>query len=195
MSITDYLLIGVALSMDAFSVSICKGLSMKKLIVSQAIIVGLYFGIAQGLMPVIGYFLGVSFEDAIKSFDHWIAFVLLLIIGGKMLVDVIRGEDECECEGCSGNGKADVSVKIMLPMAIATSIDALAVGVSYAFLGANIWIAALLIALVTFIFCFAGVGVGCFFGSRWRKPAQIVGGLMLIGIGVKILFEHLLDKA
>ena len=98
MSITDYLLIGVALSMDAFSVSICKGLCMKKLIVSQAIIVGLYFGIAQGLMPVIGYFLGVRFEDAIKAFDHWIAFVLLLIIGGKMLIDVIRGEDECECE-------------------------------------------------------------------------------------------------
>ena len=192
MSITDYLLIGVALSMDAFSVSICKGLCMKKLLVSQAIIIGLYFGIAQGVMPVIGYFLGVSFEDAIKAFDHWIAFVLLLIIGGKMLIDVIRGDDD-ECESCAVDGKADVSLKIMLPMAVATSIDALAVGVSYAFLGANIWIAALLIALVTFIFCFAGVGVGCFFGSRWRKPAQIVGGLMLVGIGVKILIEHLME--
>ena len=192
MSITDYLLIGVALSMDAFSVSICKGLCMKKLLVSQAIIIGLYFGIAQGVMPIIGYFLGVSFEDAIKAFDHWIAFVLLSIIGGKMLIDVIRGDDD-ECESCAVDGKADVSLKIMLPMAVATSIDALAVGVSYAFLGANIWIAALLIALVTFIFCFAGVGVGCFFGSRWRKPAQIVGGLMLVGIGVKILIEHLME--
>lgn len=195
MSIADYLLIGIALSMDAFSVSICKGLCMKKLIISQAIIVGLYFGIAQGLMPVIGYFLGVSFESAIKAFDHWIAFVLLLFIGGKMLIDVIREKDDDEGDGCTVDGRADLSVKIMLPMAIATSIDALAVGVSYAFLGANIWIAALLIALVTFIFCFAGVGVGCFFGSRWQKPAQTVGGLMLIGIGVKILVEHLLGQA
>lgn len=182
---TVYILIGIALSMDAFSVAVCKGLSMSRLNVGKAVVIGLYFGIAQALMPVVGYFLGARFEGVVKAFNHWIAFILLLFIGGKMLVDALRGGEN---DSCSGSG---VSFKEMFPMAIATSIDALAVGVVYALQGENIAIAAPVIGLTTFILSVAGVGVGCFFGSRWQKPAQIAGGCILIAIGIKILVEHL----
>jgi putative Mn2+ efflux pump MntP len=190
MSLFDLILTGVALSMDAFAVAVCKGLAMRRLRIGHAVIVGLYFGIAQAVMPVIGYFLGVSFEDKIREFDHWIAFALLIFIGAKMLWEVL------------GDGKQDkekhevhndsVNISQMLPFAIATSIDALAVGVSFAFLNVNILPAVTVIGLITFILSFAGVGVGCFFGSRFRRVAQIAGGIILILLGVKILAEHLI---
>lgn len=188
MGLFEIIIIGVGLSMDAFAVAVCKGLSMTKLNLSHAVIVGLYFGIAQAVMPIIGYFLGVGFKGYITSFDHWIAFVLLVFIGGKMIIDAIkeRGEGgECPVGG--------VSFRELFPMAVATSIDALAVGVSFAFLDTNIWAAAPIIGLTTFTLSLLGVMIGCFFGSRWRFISQLAGGIMLIGIGVKILVEHLLE--
>ena len=184
MTFIEILLIGIALSMDAFSVSICKGLTTKKFSWKMAAICGLWFGGFQALMPIIGYYLGMSFQSLIESVDHWIAFGLLVLIGANMLREAIWGDEEKK-----DNGALDF--KTMLLLAIATSIDALAVGVSFACLQVNIWWPALIIGLTTFCFSVLGVKIGNVFGSRYQKGASIAGGIILILIGLKILLEHL----
>ena len=183
MGIIEILLTGLGLAMDAFAVAVCKGLSMKKFDKKKGIIIGLYFGIFQGMMPLIGYLLGTTFQSLITSIDHWIAFVLLGFIGGNMLKEAFS-KDEETC-----NDKVDF--KTMLPLAIATSIDALAVGITFAFLKVNIVIAVLSIGIITFIMSFIGSKVGNKFGTKYEKKAQLFGGIILILIGLKILLEHL----
>ena len=186
MGFLELVLLAVGLSMDAFAVSICKGLSMKKAGIKEGCICGAWFGGFQALMPLIGFFLGTLFADAIVSFDHWVAFGLLAIIGINMLKEAFSKEEECENCGC------DLSFKNMLVMAIATSIDALAVGISLAMAGnVNIWMAALFIGMCTCGFSAAGVQIGNVFGSRYEKKSQLAGGLILVIIGLKILLEHL----
>ncbi len=179
--------------MDAFSVSICKGLATKKFSLKTALLCGLWFGGFQALMPIIGYFLGAQFEHLITSFDHWIAFGLLLVIGVNMIREALSEEESAdngqqttvECaSSCTG-------FKTMLMMAIATSIDALAVGVSFAFLSVDLWKSVAVIGITTFLFSFAGVRIGNIFGSRYSKAAEITGGVILILLGCKILVEHL----
>lgn len=181
MRIIELFLIAVGVFMDAFSVAICKGLSTKELSVKNAIIVGLYFGIFQSLMPIIGYFSGVSFSRFIEQWDHWIVFLILSILGIQMVIEAIKTE-ECPV--------GDFSFKSMFPLAIATSIDALAVGVTFAFLKVNIFTSALQIGLCTFIFSAMGVFLGSQFGQRLQKPAQTAGGVILILIGLKLLLKH-----
>ena len=171
--------------MDAFAVSICKGLSVCKVRPRHAGLAAVWFGGFQALMPLIGYFAGVAFTDIVSSVDHWIAFVLLGIIGGKMVKESFEKE-ECCCTD------PDFSFRTMLAMAVATSIDALAVGVSLAFLKVNIWTAVLLIGITTGAFSAAGVYVGNIFGNRFKSKAELAGGLILILIGAKILYEHTL---
>jgi len=184
MGFVGLLLLAVGLSMDAFAVSICKGLSMKKAGLREGAICGAWFGGFQALMPLIGYFLGALFAQAIEAFDHWIAFGLLSIIGINML-------KEASCKCCEEHD-ADLSWRSMLVMAIATSIDALAVGISLAMAGdVNIVTAVLLIGVVTFAMSASGVKIGNIFGSRFEKKAQAAGGIILIALGVKILLEHL----
>jgi putative Mn2+ efflux pump MntP len=193
MDIISLLAISVALSMDAFSVSICKGLATKKFSLKTALLCGLWFGGFQALMPIIGYFLGAQFEHLITSFDHWIALGLLLVIGVNMIREALSEEESAddgqqptaECS-CSNTG-----FKTMLMMAIATSIDALAVGVSFAFLSVDLWKSVAVIGITTFLFSFAGVRIGNIFGSRYSKAAEITGGVILILLGCKILVEHL----
>ena len=189
MGILELLLLGVGVSMDAFAVSICKGLAMRKATVKGCMTCGLWFGGFQALMPTIGFFLGTLFAEAIHAIDHWVAFVLLAIIGANMLKEVFSQEEECDC--CQEQN-ADLSVKTMFVLAVATSIDALAVGISLAMAGnVNIWLAALVIGLCTCGFSAAGVSVGNVFGSRYEKKAQLAGGVILILLGLKILLEHL----
>lgn len=183
-------LTGVGLAMDAFAVSICKGLGMKKINHFHAFMIAFFFGAFQALMPLIGWVAGRSFASYIESFDHWIAFVLLVLIGGKMLVETFRG-DEPSCSSCQEAATDKLDYKELFLLAIATSIDALAVGVSLAFLGVNIWQAIAIIGIVTFVISYAGVVIGHVFGSRFEKGAQIAGGVILILIGLKILLEHL----
>ena len=184
MGFWELLILAVGLSMDAFAVSICKGLSAKKAGLKESMTCGIWFGGFQALMPLIGFYLGMLFADAIKAFDHWVAFGLLVLIGLNMLKEVF-GEEEC-CE------ESDFSVKTMLVMAIATSIDALAVGISLAMAGnVSIWTAVLLIGMITFFMSASGVKIGNIFGSRYEKIAQIAGGVILILLGTKILLEHL----
>ena len=188
MGFFELLLLAVGLSMDACAVSICKGLSMKKAGIKEGAICGIWFGGFQALMPVIGFFLGTLFADAIKAFDHWVAFGLLAIIGINMLKEAFE-KSECGCEEC---GCDDLSPKKMFVMAVATSIDALAVGISLAMAGnVNIWLSILLIGLTTFSFSALGVKIGNVFGSRFEQKAQIAGGVILILLGLKILLEHL----
>ena len=190
MGLAELLLLAVGVSMDAFAVSICKGLSMKKASLKAGAICGAWFGGFQALMPLIGYFLGTMFSGAIEAADHWVAFCLLVIIGVNMLKDAFSKESECECQCEEKN--ADLSVKNMFVMAVATSIDALAVGISLAMAGnVNIYAAVAMIGVVTFCFCVAGVKIGNLFGSRFEKKAQLTGGLILILLGIKILLEHL----
>lgn len=180
------LLLAVGLSMDAFAVSVCKGLSMKKATLKAGAICGIWFGGFQALMPLLGFFLGSFFADKIEAFDHWIAFGLLAIIGINMLKEAFS--KECDCE----SHDADLSAKTMFVMAIATSIDAMAVGISLAMAGnVNIYAAVLLIGVITFILSAVGVKIGNVFGSRFEKKAQVAGGVILILLGVKILLEHL----
>ena len=183
----ELFLIGVGLSMDAFAVSICKGLGMEKVNKKQVFVIGLYFGGFQALMPLIGWFLGIRFQQYITSIDHWIAFVLLVFIGGKMIVEAVRDPDVEEI------GKKDPPLdhKEMFLLAVATSIDALAVGITFAFLDTPIIEAITIIGLTTFFLSILGVVVGNFFGTRYKKKAEIVGGIILVVIGVKILLEHL----
>lgn len=186
MGFAELFLLAVGLSMDAFAVSICKGLSMKKADIKSMAVCGVWFGGFQGLMPLIGFFLGTLFADAIEAIDHWVAFVLLGIIGINMLREAFR--KECDCEETD----ADLSAKTMFVMAVATSIDALAVGISLAMAGnVNIVAAVALIGITTFCLSAAGVKVGNIFGSRFEKKAQLAGGVILILLGAKILLEHL----
>ena len=187
MGFIELFLIGVGLSMDAFAVSICKGLGMSRLNMRQAAVISLFFGGFQALMPLIGWALGSQLTDFITPIDHWIAFGLLAFVGGKMLWDAFREDDEDE--GSQTDEKLDL--KELLMLAIATSIDAFAVGITFAFLQAAIVPSITVIGLTTFVISFAGVAVGHFFGARFEKPATIVGGVVLILIGVKILLEHL----
>lgn len=183
MGIIEILLTSLGLAMDAFAVAVCKGLSMKKYDTKKGIIIGLYFGIFQGLMPLIGYLLGTSFERLITSIDHWAVFIILGFIGFNMIKEAFTNDIE------TSNEKADF--KTMLPLAIATSIDALAIGITFAFLKVNIILAVLLIAIITFIMSFIGTKVGNKFGNKYEQKAQILGGVILILIGAKILLEHL----
>ena len=190
MGIGELLLLAVGVSMDAFAVSICKGLAMKKATVKASMTCGCWFGGFQALMPTIGFFLGTLFAEAIHAIDHWVAFVLLAVIGVNMLKEALEKEEGC-CECCNENN-ADMSVKTMFVLAVATSIDALAVGISLAMAGnVNIWVAALFIGMCTCGFSAAGVQIGNVFGSRYEKKAQLAGGLILVIIGLKILLEHL----
>ena len=187
MGFVELLLLAVGLSMDAFAVSICKGLSMKKANLGAGAICGAWFGGFQALMPLIGFFLGTLFAGAIEAFDHWVAFGLLAIIGINMLKEAFS----CGCD-CEDQPDADLSVKTMFVMAVATSIDALAVGISLAMAGnVNIWFAIVLIGVITFVMSAVGVKIGNVFGSRFEKKAQIAGGVILVLLGCKILLEHL----
>lgn len=183
MDILELILIAIGLGMDAFAVSICKGISMQKMNWKKAIIIGLYFGIFQALMPVIGFTLGKAFENFVTSIDHWIAFGLLLIIGIKMIVDAFK-EDNVSVND-------SVNWKVMIILAIATSIDALAVGITFAFLQVNLLLAVSIIGIITFILCVIGTKIGNNFGNKFENKAEILGGIVLILIGVKILLEHL----
>ena len=187
MGLVELFLLAVGLSMDAFAVSICKGLGMKKINFEVAVVLALFFGGFQAGMPLIGWALGSQFLGIIGPIDHWIAFILLAIIGGKMIWEATtEGEDE-------GDGKdADkIDLGEYLMLAIATSIDALAVGISFAALSVDIVPAVTFIGVITFCFTIAGVVIGHFFGARYEKPATIVGGVVLILIGLKVLLEHL----
>ena len=183
MGLIELFLIAVGLSMDAFAVSVCKGLAMPKCTFKKAAIVGLWFGGFQALMPAIGYILGAQFQEAIASIDHWIAFVLLALIGGNMIHEALDNDEE--------EADASLDVKTMFLLAVATSIDALAIGITFAFLKVNIIPAGWFIGIVTFIISFAGVKIGNVFGARYKNKAEIVGGVILILLGLKILLEHL----
>ena len=179
MGLIELFLIAVGLSMDAFAVSVCKGLAMPKCTFKKAAIVGLWFGGFQALMPAIGYILGAQFQEAIASIDHWIAFVLLALIGGNMIHEALDNDEE--------EADASLDVKTMFLLAVATSIDALAIGITFAFLKVNIIPAVCFIGIVTFIISFAGVKIGNVFGARYKNKAEIVGGVILILLGLKIL--------
>lgn len=183
MGLIELFLIAVGLSMDAFAVSVCKGLAMPKCTFKKAAIVGLWFGGFQALMPAIGYVLGAQFQEAIASIDHWIAFVLLALIGGNMIHEALDNDEE--------EADASLDVKTMFLLAVATSIDALAIGITFAFLKVSIIPAVCFIGIVTFIISFAGVKIGNVFGARYKNKAEIVGGVILILLGLKILLEHL----
>ena len=187
MGIGELLLLAVGLSMDAFAVSVCKGLALRRATFQAEFTCGVWFGGFQALMPLIGFFLGTLFATAIQAVDHWIAFGLLAIIGVNMLKEAGSGEEECDC-----GGNADLSVKTMFIMAVATSIDALAVGISLAMIGnVNIFFAVTLIGICTCLLSMLGVKIGNVFGSRFESKAEIAGGIILIALGVKILLEHL----
>lgn len=189
MGIGELFLLAVGLSMDAFAVSVCKGLAMKKATLKAEATCGLWFGGFQALMPTIGFFLGALFADAIEAFDHWVAFALLAIIGINMLKEALEKKDE---SGDNPEKDANLSVKTMFLMAVATSIDALAVGISLAMVGSvNIWLAAAFIGICTCLLSALGVKIGNVFGSRYEKKAELAGGVILILLGVKILLEHL----
>lgn len=182
MGIVELLFLAVGLAMDAFAVSVCKGLSAKEFRLRHSLTAGAYFGGFQALMPLLGWLLGSQFESVIKSIDHWIAFGLLGLIGANMVREAFGKAEEVN---------ASFSPKAMLPLAVATSIDALAVGVTFAFLDVNIWLAVALIGGVTFAISAAGVKVGNVFGARFQSKAELAGGIILILLGVKILIEHL----
>ena len=188
MGFIELFLIGVGLSMDAFAVSICQGLSMTKIKWGHALTVGLYFGGFQALMPFTGWMLGSQFAGRIQQYDHWVAFVLLVLIGGNMIREALSGEEDEAEDAAIGAG---LDHKKLFLMAIATSIDALAVGVTFAFLDIAILPAIGIIGTTTFCISVAGVAVGCWFGARYKKRAELTGGVILMLLGVKILLEHL----
>ena len=193
MGFGELMLLAVGVSMDAFAVSICKGLAMKKATLREGLTCGLWFGGFQALMPLLGFFLGTLFAEAIEAVDHWVAFILLCLIGINMLKEALE-KSECEC--CA-DADADLSPKTMFVMAVATSIDALAVGISLAMAGLDVWgfdgifAAVILIGLCTCCFSTAGVKIGNIFGGRFEKKAQIAGGVILVLLGTRILLEHL----
>ncbi len=183
MDFVTLLTLAVGLAMDAFAVSICKGLAMREKVLKKGIIVGLWFGGFQALMPTIGFFLGTQFKDQITSIDHWIAFVLLGLIGINMVKEALSNEEE--------QADDSIAVKEMFMLAVATSIDALAVGITFAFLNVHIVSAASIIGVCTFLISFAGVKIGNIFGTKYKSKAELAGGIILILLGFKILFEHL----
>lgn len=185
MGFAEISLIGVGLSMDAFAVAICKGLKMQRLNLKQTGLIALFFGGFQALMPIIGWFLGKQFERYITSVDHWIAFVLLAFIGGKMIYDSFHDDEKEDKE------KDEFNIKELLLMAVATSIDALAVGITFAFLQTNIWSAVAIIGATTFVLSAVGVFIGHKFGAKYKNKAELAGGIILVFIGIKILLEHL----
>lgn len=182
MGILELFILAVGLSMDAFAVSVCKGLSLGKIERKHMCTAGLWFGGFQALMPLIGYFLGSFFAETINKYSHWVAFVLLLIIGGSMIKEAFENEEEMDSSMKAG---------AMFLLAVATSIDALAVGVSFAFLKVNIWIAVGFIGIITFICSAIGVKIGSIFGCKYKSKAELAGGIILISIGVKLLLEGL----
>ena len=184
MELAELLIIAVGVSMDAFAVSICKGLSVRKLRPRHAFSVAMWFGGFQALMPLLGYFVGIRFSDFVTEVDHWIAFALLSVIGANMIKESRDSSAECEHD-------SDFSFRKMLALALATSIDALAIGVSFAFLKINIWTAILLIGVTTAMFSGVGLKIGNVFGCRYKSKAEMTGGLILIIMGVRILVEHL----
>lgn len=183
MGMLELFLVAVGLSMDAFAVAVCKGLALRKVKPGHMALVGMWFGGFQALMPLIGYFVGVQFKDAITAVDHWIAFALLALIGANMIREALSHEEE--------EADASLSFRKMFPLAVATSIDALAVGVSFAFLSVNIAMAASFIGVITFVLSAVGVKVGSLFGAKYKSRAELVGGVILILMGLKILLEHL----
>lgn len=185
MGFLELVLIAVSLAMDAFAVSLCKGLGMSKLRPKNAAVIALFFGGFQAIMPLIGWLLGKQFESYIKSFDHWIAFGLLVLIGGKMIYEVFKKDSDLD------NSADILDIKELFLLAIATSIDALAVGITFAFLQTSIAPAVSLIGIITFAVSFAGVFIGHKFGSRFKSKAEFAGGAVLILIGTRILLEHL----
>ncbi len=185
----ELLLMGIGLAMDAFAVSICKGLGMQKVNKKQAVVIGLFFGGFQALMPFIGWVLGIQFESYITSIDHWIAFVLLGFIGGKMIVEAVKPGEEDAVEVKKVDAPLDI--KEMFILAIATSIDALAIGITFAFLQYPIVEAISIIGVVTFFISIGGVYVGNFFGSKYKNKAEFAGGLILVILGLRILLSHL----
>lgn len=188
MSFIELFLIGVGLSMDAFAAAICQGLSMTRIKWGHALTVGLYFGGFQALMPFIGWMLGSQFADRIQQYDHWIAFILLVLIGGNMIREALSGDEE---DAAQAETDLRLDHKKLFLMAIATSIDALAIGVTFAFLETAILPAIGIIGCTTFCISVAGVAVGCWFGARYKKRAEITGGAILVLLGIKILLEHL----
>lgn len=186
MGTLELFITAVALSMDAFAVAICKGLSTCRVKIKHMVVVGLWFGGFQALMPLIGYLLGSTFASYIEPVDHWIAFALLALLGANMIKEALTGGEECDCTDSS------LAFKVMLTMAVATSIDALAVGISFAMLpGVNIWVAIGFIGAITFTLSAVGVKIGAVFGAKNKKYAELVGGIILIIMGTKILLEHL----
>ena len=188
MSFIELFLIGVGLSMDAFAAAICQGLSMTRIKWGHALTVGLYFGGFQALMPFIGWMLGSQFADRIQQYDHWIAFILLVLIGGNMIREALSGDEE---DAAQAETDLRLDHKKLFLMAIATSIDALAIGVTFAFLETAILPAIGIIGCTTFCISVAGVAVGCWFGARYKQRAEITGGVILVLLGCKILLEHL----
>lgn len=182
MQIWEIIILGIGLSMDAFAVAICKGLSSEKFSLKTAVIVGAWFGLFQALMPLIGYLLGGLVSEYIVAIDHWIAFVLLGFIGGKMIYEAIKGEEKQD---------ASVAFAVMLPLAIGTSIDAMAAGITLAFSEVNIFVAIAIIGSITFVLSAIGVKIGNIFGAKFKSKAEIFGGAVLILLGLKILIEHL----
>lgn len=186
MGFVELFLIAVGLSMDAFAVSVCKGLNMSRLNKKHTLVIGMFFGGFQALMPLIGYFVGSSFQKYITNIDHWIAFVLLAFIGGQMVYETFKEEESVEENG------DELRIGQLTVMAVATSIDALIVGITFALLpGTNIWTSVALIGCTTFVLSVIGVGIGFRFGSKYEKKAQLAGGIILILLGLKILLEHL----
>ncbi len=186
MGTIEIVLLALGLSMDALAVAMCLGLTITNKKRSKALIIGLYFGGFQFLMPVIGYYLGTTFADQIKSFDHWVAFGLLFLVGGKMIKESIEQGDSCP-----NIGEPSMRFKKMLPLAIATSIDALAVGISFAFLQVNVYHASSIIGVITLVLSSIGVMLGNILGSKCKAKAELLGGIILVLIGLKIILEHL----
>jgi len=184
MNLAELFLLAVGLSMDAFAVAICSGLTMTEVTAKKALTVGIYFGVFQAGMPVIGFLIATLFADMIIAYDHWVAFVLLCFLGGKMLIGSFKKEQE-------SSEKSSLKPAIMLPLAVATSIDAMAVGVSFAFLKVDIVPAVLFIGVTTFLISMLGVKIGNAFGTKFKSKAEITGGVILALMGTKILFEHL----
>lgn len=184
MSIIEIALIGVGLAMDAFAVSICKGLAMRRMNYKKAIIIAAFFGVFQALMPALGYVLGTTFANKIVAIDHWIAFILLALIGANMIKEALSSDDD----GCQ-----DDSLRLgdLIMLSIATSIDALAVGITFAFFNVSLLLSVSMIGIITFIICVIGVKVGNVFGEKYKSKAELAGGLILIVMGAKILIDHL----
>lgn len=188
MSLATLFITAVGLSMDAFAVAVCKGLAVKKAGIKQMVLAGLWFGGFQALMPAIGYLFGSTLREYVEKYDHWIAFILLGIIGANMIKEALSKEEDCDCESSS----ASMGIKEMFTLAVATSIDALIVGVGYAFLpDVNIGAAVGFIGVITFVLSAVGIKIGNIFGLKFKKKAELTGGIILILMGLKILLEHL----